>query len=99
MYGNIYLNHLDSKCEANNRDPCYMFSIPKIVRPTVPLDISVVSNREWLLKWQETQQLQQFIRKRKFPLPKAIKMKQNKRKSKKKNKCQNGKITFMALLF
>lgn len=50
MYGNTYSSRPDNKCEASNRDPCYTFSIPKTIRLIVrfPLDIYVVSDREWL---------------------------------------------------
>lgn len=48
--GNIYSSHQGSRYEANNHDQCYKSSIPKIVRPTVPLDICVESNRELLKK-------------------------------------------------
>lgn len=48
--GNIYSNHRDNKFEANNHDPCYTFSIPKIVRPMALLDIFAVLGRESLKK-------------------------------------------------
>lgn len=41
MFGNTFLCHRDNRCAASNRDRCCTFSVPKIVRPTVLLDISV----------------------------------------------------------